>query len=98
MYIMETKTRTPGDLVMRHVCRLSLSSGKPIMLDYWTKSLEKEVVIGERPNKERLLVKNEDEYTSPIAKLYKVENEYIIETENSLYIVDSSIPAKRIKI
>ena len=92
----ETKARTPGDLVLRHASRLSISNDKPIMLDYWTLSLTKEVVIGERTNKERMLVKNEEEYTSPIVKLYKVENEYIIETENSLYIVDSSIPAKRI--
>ena len=97
MYIMAvTKPRTPGDLVMRHACRIAMSNDKPIMLDYWNLSLSKEVVIGERPNKERLLVKNQEEYTSPIVKLYKVDNEYIIETENSLYIVDSSTPAKRI--
>ena len=48
------------------------------MLDYWTPSQENKVLIGVRENGEKLLVKSEDEYTSPIEKIYKVEGEYII--------------------
>jgi len=54
------------------------------------------VLIGVRENGEKLLVKSVDEYTSPIEKIYKVENEYIIVTENSLYIVSNKIATKRI--
>jgi hypothetical protein len=43
-----------------------------------------------------LLVKNEEEYTSPISKVFKVDTEYIVMTENSLYCVCASIPTKRI--
>jgi hypothetical protein len=89
--------RVPCDLVMRHIVKLSLKNDKPIMLDYWGKSVKKEVVIGVRgTTSEKLLVKNEEEYTSPIAKIYKVETDYIIETENSLYLVCASIASKRI--
>ena len=42
---------------------------------------DKEVLIGVRDTEEKLLVKSE-EYTSPINKIYKVEQEYIIITEN----------------
>ena len=38
------------------------------MYDYWTSSVDKEVLIGVRENGEKLLVKSEDEYTSPISK------------------------------
>jgi hypothetical protein len=69
---------------------------KPIMMDYWTHSHEGKVLIGVRENGEKLLVKSEDEYTSPIEKIYKVENEYIIVTENSLYIVNAKVSTKRI--
>jgi hypothetical protein len=69
---------------------------KPIMMDYWTASQENNVLIGVRENGEKLLVKSEDEYTSPIEKIYKVDKEYIIVTENSLYIVSASIATKRI--
>ena len=43
---------------------------------------------------EKLLVKSEEEYTSPISKIYKVETDYIIVTENSIYLVSSDIPNK----
>ena len=66
------------------------------MLDYWSNSHDSKVLIGVRDNGEKLLVKSEDEYTSPIEKIYKVEGEYIIVTENSLYIVSASIATKRI--
>ena len=66
------------------------------MLDYWAPSQQNKVLIGVRENGEKLLVKSEDEYTSPIEKIYKVEGEYIIITENSLYVVSASIQTKRI--
>ena len=88
--------KLPCDLVLKHVSKLSLEKDKPIMLDYWSLSCDKSVVIGVRASGEKLLVKNEDEYTSPISKVYKVGEQYIVETENSLYIVSSEIPTKRI--
>jgi hypothetical protein len=81
---------------MNHAIKLALVEDKPIMLDYWTASLDKTVVIGVSENKDKLLVKSEDEYTSTIAKIFKVENEYIIMTENSIYIVSNDIGTKRI--
>ena len=88
--------RIPGDLVMKHLVKLALEHDKPIVLDYWVKSISKEVVIGVREGGEKLLVKNEEEYTSPISKVFKVDTEYIVMTENSLYSVCASIPTKRI--
>ena len=79
--------RLPSALCMQHVFKLAIVEDKPIMMDYWTSSLDKTVVIGVRENNEKLIVKSADEYTSPIAKIYKVETEYIIVTENSIYIV-----------
>jgi hypothetical protein len=91
-----SEPKLPCELVLKHVSKLSLEKDKPIMLDYWTLSCTKSVVIGVRSNDEKLLVKNEDEYTSPISKVYKVGEQYIVETENSLYVVSSEIPTKRI--
>ena len=88
--------RLPSTLCMNHAIKLAIVEDKPIMMDYWTASLDKSVVIGVSENKDQLLVKSEDEYTSPIEKIYKVEGEYIIVTENSLYIVSASIATKRI--
>jgi hypothetical protein len=81
---------------MQHAAKLAVVEDKPIMLDYWTFSLEKSVLIGVKENQEKLLVKSEDEYTSPISKIFKVGKEYIVMTENSIYIVDVEIPTRRI--
>ena len=93
----ETNNYTlPDSAIWPHISKLSIIDDKPIMLDYWTDSLDKKVVIGVRENGEKLLVKSEDEYTSPIAKIYKVDSEYLICTENSIYLVSSNIQTKRI--
>lgn len=86
----------PGQLSLQHSCKLAITEDRPIMLDYWTDSHDSKIVIGVRENGEKLLVKNEDEYTSPISKIYKVDQEYIIITENSLYLVSSKISTRRI--
>jgi hypothetical protein len=89
--------RLPENTTLQHAAKLAIVEDKPIMLDYWTQSLDKTVLIGVREdNQEKLLVKSEEEYTSPISKIYKVGKEYIIITENSIYIVDVEIPSKKI--
>jgi hypothetical protein len=76
--------------------KMAVVDDKPIMMDYWVDSLSGRAVIGVREGGEKLLVKSEDEYTSPIGKIYKVETEYIILTENSIYVVSTDIQSKRI--
>jgi hypothetical protein len=88
--------RLPSDVTMKHASKLSIVEDKPIMLDYWTASLDKKALVGARDNNEKLLVKSEDEYTSTIQKFYKSGTEYIIITENSIYIVSSDIPTRKI--
>ena len=88
--------RLPSNLALQHASRISIVEDKPIMLDYWTSSLEQKILIGVKENNEKRMVKNEEEYTSPIVKIFKVETDYLICTENSLYIVDSQCQTKRI--
>lgn len=88
--------RLPDSTTLQHAIKLAIVEDKPIMMDYWNSSCEKTILIGVKENQEKLLVKGEEEYTSPIAKIYKVGKEYIIMTENSIYIVDVDIPTKRI--
>ena len=88
--------RLPDNTTLQHATKLAIVEDKPIMMDYWANSLDKSVLIGVKDNQEKLLVKSEEEYTSPISKIYKVGKEYIIMTENSIYLVDVEIPTKRI--
>jgi hypothetical protein len=88
--------RLPETNTLLQAAKLAIVEDRPVLYDYWTNSLDKTSIIGVRDNKEKLLVKSEDEYTSPITKIFKVGKEYIVVTENSIYIVDVEIPTKRI--
>lgn len=88
--------RLPSDITMKHAAKLSIVDDKPIMMDYWTSSLDKKALIGAKDSGEKLLVKNEEEYTSQIQKFYKSGTEYIVITENSIYIVSNEIPTRKI--
>jgi hypothetical protein len=88
--------RLPSKQTLEHASKLSIVDDKPIMMDYWTSSLDEKALIGVKENSEKLLVKSEDEYTSPISKIFKIETEYIIMTENSIYIVSATIPSRKI--
>ena len=94
--VANSNYRLPSDITLKHVVKLGIVEDKPIMMDYWSASLDKKALVGVKESGEKLLVKSEDEYTSPIAKFYKSETEYIIITENSIYLVSSDIPTRKI--
>jgi hypothetical protein len=86
----------PGDATLQHAARMGISEEKPIMLDYWLGSLSGKTIVGVKSNGEKMLVKSEDEYTSPIAKFFKLGDNFIVITENSIYIVSATIPTRKI--
>ena len=99
---VEKPQRLPEPKTMQNAAQLAIVEDRPIMLDYWTDSLKKEVIIGVRSDGMKMLIKSEEEYPSHIEKVYKVQNketnnaDFIIMTENSIYLVDGNIPNKRV--
>ena len=95
--IQEQVSRLPSETTLANASRLAISEDKPIMLDYWVDSINRSALIGVREaSNEKMLVKSPEEYTSPISKLYRSGTELIVVTENSIYLVSSDIPTKRI--
>ena len=93
----KTNYRMPSNTCLQHAFKLSIVDDKEVKSDYWTESLDKQIIIGVKGDGEKLLVKSEDEYTSPITKIYNVgTSDYLILTENSIYIVDKGCPTSRI--
>lgn len=88
--------RSCSENTLKNAWKLSILEDRPILSDYWTDSIDGNVILGVKDNGDKLLVKSEDEYTSPVQKIYKIEEEYIVMTENSIYIVSSTISTKRI--
>lgn len=85
----------PSAGVLLRAAQLSIEKDTPIYLDYYTDSLEKKCCIGVQ-DATKFLVKSDSEYTSTIQGVFKCETCYIIETENSLYVVSADIPIKKI--
>jgi hypothetical protein len=85
----------PSAAVLLKVSELAIKEDKPVFFDYYQSSRDKQCCIGVQ-DKIKYLVKSSDEYTSTIQQVYKCENCFIIATENSLYIVDSGIPVKKV--
>ena len=94
----DSSIELPSDMTLKNATKISIQEDKPIMFDYWSESCEDEpvVMIGVKTTDEKLLVRSSEEFTSPISKIYKVSNDYIILTENSIYIVNCKIPTRRI--
>ena len=88
----------PSVAVLQHAARLAIQQDKPILLDYYVETATGKAFMGEdQETKERMLVKSADEFTSLIQKVYKVTDDYIIITENSIYVVSGKIQKRRIQ-
>ena len=87
-------TPPPASVLLR-AAQVSMAEDRPIYLDYFQDSLDKKCCIGVRET-EKFLVKSDSEYTSTIHSVFKCESCYIVMTENSLYIVSTEIPIKKI--
>lgn len=85
----------PANVLLR-AAQVALDQDKPIYLDYFTDSVEKKCCIGVQADNSKYLVKSNEEYTSAIQNIFKCESCYIVSTENSLYIVSTEVPVKKI--
>jgi hypothetical protein len=95
--ILDEGHRLPDIKTLQNAVKLAIVEDKPVMMDYWTGSLDKSVMIGIREDGQKMLIKNSEEYTSYINKVYRINGtDYIIMTENSIYLVDMQIPTKKV--
>jgi hypothetical protein len=87
----------PHPTTLLHAARFSIQQDKPIQLDYFVETATAKAFIGEDPEtKEKMLVKSNEEFTSLIGKTYKVQEDFIVMTENSIYIVSGKVQKRRI--
>ena len=88
----------PSAQLLAQAAKLAIQQDKPIQLDYYVDTFNQKAFMGEdQDTKEKMLVKSNDEFTSLIQKVYKVAEDYIIVTENSIYLVSGKIQKRRIQ-
>ena len=97
--VQETKELTvPTEKTLTAAAQLSIKNDKPILLDYYNDSINSLACIGLCNNNDKIIIKSKDEYTSPIQNIFKIQNDYITVTENSIYILNTNIKTKKLNI
>jgi hypothetical protein len=90
--------KIPSVQTLVSAAKLAIQKDMPIQLDYFVDSAEGKAFLGEDSNTgEKMLVKNAEEYTSHIQKIYKAGEDFIILTENSIYLASSKIQKRKIQ-
>jgi len=88
----------PTPQTLLQAAKLAIQQDKSIQMDYYVETDKGQAFLGEdTENSEKMLVKSGEEFTSLIQKIYKVQTDYIVITENSIYIVSGKIQKRKIK-
>lgn len=95
------ETPLPSAQTLLQAAKIAQQMDRPIQLDYYADTCLKKAVFGEDPEtKEKILIKNNDEYTSLIQKIYKAgikdQEDFLVLTENSIYIVSGKTEKRKI--
>jgi hypothetical protein len=88
----------PSPAVLTQTAKLAMKKDKAIHLDYYVETATGKAFLGQDTTTgEKMLVKSMEEFTSLVQNNYKVGEDYIIETENSIYIVNGKLQKRRIE-
>jgi len=93
------ETPLPSVQVLVQAAKLAQQLDRPILLDYYADSCSGRATVAEdQDTKDKLLMKGTDEYTSLIQKLYRVAEDFLVLTENSIYIVSGKIQKRKFQV
>ena len=83
------KLSIPCPDTLTQACKLSIKLGKPTCFYFYVDSLKGNICIASNDD-DKIIYKSNDEHTSPIQNTYKVNNEYLVVTENTIYVISAS--------
>jgi hypothetical protein len=95
-----TPTETlPSAAALLQAARIAMKEDRPIQMDYYLDTVTGKACIGEDATRnEKVLFKNLTEFTSLIQKIFKVGTDFLVLTENSIYIVSGLIKKRGISM
>ena len=83
----------PSNETFVRAFKLSLRDNKPVLFYFYIDSLKGNVCI-KSDGEDKIIYKDEEEYTTPIIHPYRSGDELIMVTENSIYIISTKTPIK----
>ena len=89
----------PSAAALLQAARIGIKEDRPIQMDYYVDTVNGKACIGEDvARNEKVLFKSLTEFTSLIQKIFKVGNDFLVLTENSIYIVSGLIKKRGISM
>lgn len=85
----------PSTNTLSQAAKLSIKISKPVCFYFYIDSCNDSIKICTNET-DKIIFKNLDEHTSSISNIYKVDNEYLIVTENTIYIISSNTKVAKI--
>lgn len=93
-----TSITPPHAETMKHASIIAIKQDKPIMMDYFAYAQLKKCSLKKTTDGDTILYKSQDEYTSPLKKVFKIDKsstatgtDIVCISENSIYIIHSNI-------
>jgi len=86
----------PSPETLVKAMKLSLKLAKPLDFYFYEESCRDGVCIM-HDGEDMVIYKNDDERTSPITKTFKSEEQFIVITENTIYIISATTPIRNLE-
>jgi hypothetical protein len=87
------KLSIPSSETLQQACKLSIKLQKAIDFYFYVDSLKGSICIATNED-DKIIYKNNEEHTSPIQNTYKVNAEYLVVTENTIYVISAKTKIK----
>ena len=87
------KLSIPAPDTLQQACKLSIKLQKPMCFYFYVDSLKGNICIASNDD-EKIIFKTNDEHTSTIQNTYKVNDEYLVVTENTIYVISAKTQIK----
>ena len=88
------KISMPSTDTLSQAAKLAIKISKPICFYFYIDSCKNNASIVTADG-DKIIYKNNEEHTSPIKNTYKVGNEYLVVTENTIYVISCSTNVRK---
>ena len=90
----QQKISLPSGKTLEQAAKLSIKVSKPICFSFYIDSCKGNISIVNSEG-DKIVYKNTEEHTSPINNTYKVGNEYLVVTDNTIYVISCNTKVKK---